>query len=63
MDGLAGATSVTSLNGVEGLAGLFQGGQAEVKLDFKLKGQEAAVIVARLLLRSESTLTWLQLRC
>ena len=63
MDGLVGITSVTSLNGVDGLGVLFQGGQAEVNLEGKLVGKEAAVAVARLLLRSEQTLTKLDLRC
>ena len=32
MDGLAETTSLTCLNGVEGLGPLFQGGQAKVDL-------------------------------
>ena len=64
MDGLAGATSVTSLNGVDGLGGLFAGGQAEAALGGRdLLRQEAVVGVARLLRRSEATLTRLDLRC
>ena len=64
MDGLAAATAVTSLNGVDGLGGLFSGGQAEAMLGGKgVGGNEAAVAVARLLRRSEVTLTRLDLRC
>ena len=63
MDGLAGATSVTSLNGLDGLGGLFAGGLKEVKLGGKGLGErEAAVAVVRLLGRSESTLTAVDLR-
>ena len=62
MDGLAGVTSITSFNGMEGRGGLFKGGQAEVGLDGVLRGKEAAVAVARLLPRSEKTLTRLMLR-
>ena len=63
MDGLAGATSVTSLNAAEGLGALFRGGQIEVKSCNKLNGKEAVVAVARLLSRSETTLTKLELMC
>ena len=63
MDGLVGATSVTSLNGVEGLGGLSSGWEAEAALGGSdLGGKEAAVAVARLLRRSEATLTRLDLR-
>ena len=64
MDGLAAAAAVTSLNGVDGLGGLSGGGQAEAMLCGKGVGRnEAAVAVARLLRRSEVTLTRLDLRC
>ena len=64
MDGLAAATAVTSLNGVDGLGGLFRGGQAEAMLGGKgVGGKEAAMAVARLLRRSEATLTRVDLRC
>jgi hypothetical protein len=63
MDGLASVTSITSLNGVDGLGELFAGGQTEVLLSGKnLEEAEAAVAVSRLLLRSETTLTKLDLR-
>ena len=63
MDGLASVTSITSLNGVDGLGELFAGGQTEVVLSGKNLGEaEAAVAVSRLLLRSETTLTKLDLR-
>ena len=63
MDGLAGATSITSLNGLDGLGGLFAGGLKEVKLGNKSLGErEAVVAVARLLGRSASTLTAVDLR-
>ena len=64
MDGLAETTSLTCLNGVEGLGPLFQGGQAEVDLRSKdVGGKEAAVAVSRLLRRSGATMTRLDLRC
>jgi hypothetical protein len=63
MDDLATITSITSLNGVDGLGELFAGGQTEVVLSGKnLAKAEAAVAVSRLLLRSETTLTKLDLR-
>ena len=63
MDGLASVTSITSLNGVDGLGELFAGGQTEVVLSGKnLAKAEAVVAVSRLLLRSETTLTKLDLR-
>ena len=63
MDGLAGATSITSLNGLDGLGGLFAGGLKEVKLGNKsLWDREAVVAVVRLLGRSASTLTAVDLR-
>ena len=61
MNGLAEATSITSLNGVEGLGRLFKGGQAEVDLKRMLKWKEAEVAVTRLLPRSKATLTKLKL--
>ena len=62
MDGLAGATAVTSLNGVRRLGGLSRGGQAEVELvGSELGGREAVGAVGRLLRRSEATLTKAQL--
>ena len=64
MDGLTEATTLTCLNGVEGLGPLFLGGQAEVNLRTKdVGGKEAAVAVSRLLLRSAATITRLDLRC
>ena len=64
MDGLAETTSLTCLNGVEGLGPLFRGGQAEVDLRSKdVGGKEAAVAVSRLLRRSGATMTRLDLRC
>ena len=64
MDGLAAATSVTSRNGVDGLGGLFRGGQEEVLLNNrKLADMEMVVAVARLLPRSKGTITRLDLRC
>jgi hypothetical protein len=62
--GLEGVTSVTSLNGVEGCGPLFAGGQTEIDMPGKrLREREAAVVVARLLLRSADTLQKLDLRC
>ena len=64
MDWLAETTTLTCLNGVEGLGPLFQGRQAEVDLRGKdVGGKEAAVAVSRLLRRSEATITRLELRC
>ena len=61
---LAAITSLKSLNGVDGLGGLFQGGKAWINLfDKGLRKKEAAVVMGRLLLRSESKLTSLDLRC
>ena len=63
MDGLAAATAVTSLNGVHDLEALFRGGQTEVELaNWCLGEKEAVVAVARLLARSEGSLTRLDLR-
>ena len=63
MDGLAGATAVTSLNGVDRLGDLFRGWQAAVALGGgELGVKEAAAAVGRLLRRSEATLTTLALR-
>ena len=62
MDSLQGTTSITSLNGLGCLGALFAGGQAEVNLQGKGLGkQEAVVAVARLLARSRSTLTTLDI--
>ena len=64
MGWLATVTSLTSLNGVDGLGGLFRGGKAWINLfDKGLRKKEAAVVMGRLLLRSEATLTSLDLRC
>ena len=64
MDALAGATRLTSLNGVEGLGELFRGGQTEASIQEKGLGKnEMAVVVTRLLRRSEATMTQLNLRC
>jgi hypothetical protein len=61
---LGACTSITSLNGLDGVGGLFTGGQIEVLLGSKGLGQnEAVVAVARLLDRSRMTLTRLDLRC
>ena len=63
MDGLEGNTFISSFNGVDGLENLFKGGQEEADLRNKnLDKYEAVVPVARLLLRSEATLTKLDLR-
>ena len=63
MDSLAAVTSVTSLNGVDGLGGLFAGGQDKADLRGKsLSEREAVLAVSRLLMRSEQTLTELDLR-
>ena len=63
MDGLAAVTSITSLNGVDGLGGLFAGGQDKADLRGKsLSEREAVLAVSRLLMRSEQTLTELDLR-
>ena len=64
MEALKDATSITKLNGVVGLEGLFRGGETEVELDGKSLGKdEAAVAVSLLLERSQSTLEKLNLRC
>jgi hypothetical protein len=63
MDGLEVVTSITSLNGVEDISGLFAGSQTKVGLAGKgLVENEAVVAVARLLARSRATLTTLDLR-
>jgi hypothetical protein len=63
MDGLKAVTSVRSLNGLEGVRGLFAGSQTDVQLGGKgLAEKEAVVAVARLLARSGATLTRLDLR-
>ena len=63
MDSLEAVTSVTSLNGLNSVGGLFAGSQTEVQLGWKGLGQkEAVVAVARLLARSGTTLTRLDLR-
>ena len=63
MDGLGENTFISSFNGVDGLGNLFKGGQVDVDLRNKnLDENEAVVPVARLLLRSEATLTKLDLR-
>ena len=63
MDGLEAVTSITSLNGVAGVGGLFAGSQTEVQLCWKgLEKEEAVVAVAQLLARSRATLTRLDLR-
>jgi hypothetical protein len=63
MDGLEPVTSITSLNGLDGVGGLFAGNQTEVLLGGKgLEEKEAVVAVARLLGRSRGTLTRLDLR-
>jgi hypothetical protein len=64
MDGLEAVTSITSLNGVNDVGGLFTGSQMELQLSVKKLGEmEAVVAVARLLTRSRATLTRLDLRC
>ena len=64
MDGLEAFSSITSLNGLDGVGGLFAGSQTEVQLGGKgLAEKEAVVAVARLLERSRATLTRLDLRC
>ena len=64
MDGLEAVTSITSLNGVDCVGGPFAGNQTEVLLGRKgLAKNEAVVAVARLLSRSRTTLTRLDLRC
>ena len=63
MDVLEAVTSITSLNGLDGVGGLFAGSQTEVQLGGKGLGEkEAVVAVARLLARSGTTLTRLDLR-
>ena len=62
MDGLAGATGITALNGVKGLEKLFRGGQAEVDLRRQWsRGEAATAAIGRLLRRSEATLRKLSL--
>ena len=62
MDGLAASTSITSLNGVEGVGELFAGRVTEVNLkNMNLLEREATVAISRLLLRSVETLTKLDL--
>jgi hypothetical protein len=64
MDSLEAVTSVTSLNGLNSVGGLFAGSQMEVQLGGKGLGErEAVVAVARLLVRSRGTLIRLDLRC
>ena len=64
MDGLAVVTSITELNGVDGLGGLFVGGLDKADLRSKSLGRkEAVVAVSRLLVRNEQTLEKLDLRC
>ena len=63
MDGLDRITTITSLNGLGGLGGLFVGGQSVAELgDKDLMSKEVVIAVARLLRRSEATLTKLDLR-
>ena len=63
MDVLEAASSITSLNGVEGLKGLAEGSQVEAELYKKgLAENEAVVFISRLLLRSKGTLKRLDLR-
>ena len=63
MDGLEAVTTITSLNGLDCIGGLFAGSQTTVMLGGKgLTETEAVVAVARLLARSRTTLTKLDLR-
>ena len=63
MDGLTVVTSINTLNDVEGLGELFAGKVEDVILSgMGLLEREAIVPVSRLLLRSVSTLTRLDLR-
>ena len=63
MDGLASATSIMSLNGVNGLEQLFAGTATEAILSSKeLQKREVTVAVSRLLFRNRKTLTTLDLR-
>ena len=63
MDQLDTFESLTSFNGVDGLAQLFRGGHSTVLLDKRGLGERhIAVAVARLLRRSKGTLTRLDLR-
>ena len=63
MDGLTVVTSINTMNDVEGLGELFAGKVEDVILSgMGLLEREAIVPVSRLLLRSVSTLTRLDLR-
>ena len=63
MDGLEMVTSITSLNGVNGLGELFAGTAVDADLRYKrLREREAMVAVSVLLPRCKSTLKTLDLR-
>jgi hypothetical protein len=63
MDGLASVTSIQSLNGIEGLGGLFAGRQTKAALGGKgVVKNEALEVVSRLLLRNQGTLAVVDLR-
>ena len=63
MDGLEMVASIRSLNGVNGLGELFAGTAEEADLSSKkLREHEMMTAISRLLLRSDTILTTLDLR-
>ena len=67
MDGLAGVTSISTLNGMANCGDLFAGRLVAAKYngaeDEPLEDAEMALPIARLLPRSATSLTQLTLRC
>ena len=62
VDGLKSATSIKSLNGVDGLDKIFAGNVEAVLSKRGLREREATVVIMRLLLRSKTKLVKLDLR-